>query len=70
MDNYIVADKLYGFNLEVGDYVRTNAGQELILSDIVPLQEGYELHYTDPFDEEEYVYLLGDDDTVDLLILE
>lgn len=70
MDNYIVADKLYGFSLEKGDFVRTNTGQEFVIGDIVSIDEGYELHFTDLFGDEEEVFLLEEDETVDLLILE
>ncbi len=70
MGEYLVADNLYGFSLEIGDHVRTKTGQEFIINGIVSIDEGYELHFTDLFIDEEEVYLLEEDETVDLLIPE
>ena len=70
MGDYIVADKLYGFSLEPGDFIRTKDGQEIIISLVDSVESGYDIHYTDPFEDEEGIYHLDDDDMVDLLILE
>lgn len=70
MGDYIVADKLYGFSLEPGDIIRTKDGQEILISLVDSVEGGYDIHYTDPFEDEEGIYHLGDDDMVDLLILE
>lgn len=70
MGDYIVADKLYGFSLESGDIIRTKDGQEIIIDLVDSVDGGYNIHYTDPFEDEEGMYHLGDDDMVDLLILE
>ena len=70
MGEYVVADKLYGFSLEPGDIIRTNDGQEIVISLVDSVEDGYDIHYTDPFEDEEGVYHLGEDDMVDLLILE
>ena len=70
MGDYIVADKLYGFSLEPGDVIRTEDGLEILISLVDSVEGGYDIHYTDPFEDEEGIYHLGDDDMVDLLILE
>ena len=70
MGEYVIADKLYGFSLEPGDVIRTKDGQDIVVSLVDPVDKGYDIHYTDPFEGEEGVYHLDDDDTVDLLILE
>jgi hypothetical protein len=67
MGEYIIADKLYGFSLEAGDFIRTKDGEEILISLV---EAGYDIHYTDPFEGEEGIYHLDDDDMVDLLILE
>ena len=70
MGDYIVADKLYGFSLEIGDVIRTKNGQEIVISLVDSVDGGYDIHYTDPFEDEEGMYHLEEDDTVDLLIPE
>jgi len=70
MGEYVVADRLYGFSLEPGDIVRTNEGNELVISLVDSVDGGYDIHYTDPFEDEEGVYHLPEDDMIDLLILE
>lgn len=70
MGEYIVADKLYGFSVERGDIIRINGGEEVVVSLVDSVDGGYDIHYTDPFEGERYVYHLPEDDTVDLLIPE
>ena len=70
MGEYVIADKLYGFSLEPGDFIRTKDGEEILISLVETVDEGYDIHYTDPFEGEEGIYHLDDDDMVDLLILE
>jgi len=70
MGEYIVADRLYGFSVEPGDVVRTKDGQDIVVSLVESVDRGYDIHYTDPFEGEEGIYHLDDDDMVDLLILE
>jgi hypothetical protein len=70
MGEYVIADKLYGFSLEAGDFIRTKDGEEILISLVETVDEGYDIHYTDPFEGEEGIYHLDDDDMVDLLILE
>jgi hypothetical protein len=70
MGEYAVVDKLYGFSIEPGDTIRTSDGQEILVSLVDSVDDGYDIHYTDPFEGEEGVYHLPEDDMVDLLILE
>jgi hypothetical protein len=56
--------------LEPGDVVRTDEGNELVISLVDSVDGGYDIHYTDPFEDEEGVYHLPEDDMIDLLILE
>jgi hypothetical protein len=70
MGEYAVADKLYGFSIEPGDIIRTTDGQEILVSLVDSVEDGYDIYYTDPFEGEEGVYHLPEDDMVDLLILE
>jgi len=70
MGDYITADKLYGFSVEPGDIIRTKDGEEILVSLVESVDEGYDIHYTDPFEGEEGIYHLPEEDMVDLLILE
>lgn len=70
MGEYIVADKLYGFSIEPGDIIRTADHEEILVSLVESVDGGYDIHYTDPFEGEQGVYHLPEDDMVDLLILE
>lgn len=70
MGEYVVTDKLYGFSIEPGDIIRTIDGKDIVVSLVDSVDDGYNIHYTDPFDDEEGTYHLPEDDMVDLLILE
>ena len=68
---YKVADRLYGFSIEIGDHVRTSGGKDFIISLVEDVDDGYNLHYTDPFtEEEEMVFFLDQDNTVELLVID
>jgi hypothetical protein len=69
MSEYAIADKLYGFSIEPGDMVRTADGKEILVFLVDSVEDGYDIHYFDPFDDENGVYHLPEDDMVDLLIL-
>jgi hypothetical protein len=70
MGEYIIADRLYGFSVEPNDILRTADGNEIVVSFVDSVDGGYDIHYTDPFEGEEGVYHLPEDDMIELLILE
>lgn len=66
---YRVADRIYGFSIEPGDHIRTADGNDFIVNRVEYAENGYDIYYTDPFlEEDEFIYSLDDDDTVELLI--
>ena len=70
MGDYILADKLYGFSIESGDVLRTKDGQEILVKSVNSVDDGYDIYNTDLFEDEEGMYHLEEDDTIDLLIIE
>lgn len=70
MGDYIVADKLYGFSVEPGDIIRTKDGQEILVSLVDSVDEGYDIHYIDPIEGDEGFYHLPEDDMIELLVME
>ena len=68
---YRVADNIYGFSIEIGDHIRTAAGNDFIVSLVEDVDGGYSIHYIDPFTEEdEMVFFLEQDNTVELLVID
>ena len=68
---YRVADVIYGLSIEPGDHIRTAAGNDFIVSLVEDVEGGYDIHYIDPFTEEdEMMYFLEQDDTVELLVID
>ena len=68
---YRVADNIYGFSIEIGDHIRSADGNDFIVSLVEDVDGGYNIHYIDPFTEEdEMVFFLDQDDTVELLVID
>ena len=69
MVSYKAVDRIFAWQIEPSDIVRLPNGQEVIVTNVSQIGEGYKIYFPDLFGELEDDYaVVSEDDYVDLLM--
>lgn len=69
MVSYKAVDRIVAWQIEPNDIVRLPDGQEVFVTNVSQVDNGYKIYFPDLFGEVEDDYVvIGEDDYVDLLI--